>query len=140
MGTYIYALWEEQESTDQCGWYLAKILSVHPDGSVSMKYRKDNATEDVNLNQIKWTTASGRGKWFLPPSCNPQDNNSTHSSQPRISSPHKVRGFADDLTVLSSSKSEHENILLDMNCKCNDMPGDKSRQMCLRGVLYMDKR
>ena len=34
---------------------------------------------------------------------------------------HKVKGFADDLTVLSSSKTEHENTLSDVNQKCNEI-------------------
>ena len=76
-----------------CGWYLTKILSIPPDGSVSMKYRKGNATEVVNLNDIKWTTASGRSKWFLPPSQNPQ----------AFSSAHKVKGFADEYSHLQKN-------------------------------------
>jgi len=58
VGTYIYTLWEE-ESSDSCGWYFTKILSIQLDDLASMKYRKGNATEVVNLNDIKWTTASG---------------------------------------------------------------------------------
>ena len=135
VGTYIYALWEEQESSEQGGWYLAKILSVTCDGSALMKYRRDYATEEVNLNEIRWTPASGRGKWFLPLSCNPQDHNSNHSVQQRFSSPHKVKGFADDLTVLSSSKTEHENTLSDVNQKCNDICLEIRADKCVSMVF-----
>jgi len=30
VGTYIYTLWEE-ESSDSCGWYFTKILSIQLD-------------------------------------------------------------------------------------------------------------
>ena len=50
VGTHIYAYWEEEESNEQSGWYLAKILSAQPNGSVTLKYRKGNTTENTNLN------------------------------------------------------------------------------------------
>ena len=49
----------KKKSSDQCTWYLAKILSVQPDGTASLKYRKDNTIEDVYLNEIRWTTVVG---------------------------------------------------------------------------------
>lgn len=58
VGTCIYTLWEK-ESSDSCGWCFTKILSIQPDDLASMKCRKGNTTEVVNLNDIKWTTASG---------------------------------------------------------------------------------
>ena len=121
VGTYIYAYWVEEESNEQSGWYLAKILSAQPNGSVTLKYRKGNTTENTNLNSIQWIAASGRGKWFLPPSLTPQMLNSTATSQPTFSSAHRVKGFADDLTVFSSSKEEHESTLSDVDSKCKDL-------------------
>ena len=121
VGTYIYAYWVEEESSEQSGWYLTKILSAQPNGSVTLKYRKGNTTENTNLNSIQWIAASGRGKWFLPPSLTPQMLNSTAASQPNFSSPHRVKGFADDLTVFSSSKEEHESTLSDVDSKCKDL-------------------
>ena len=65
--TYIYGLWDERGSDEIPGWYLAKILSIAPDGSAMLKYRKVNLIEELNLHSIKWSTApNGRGKWFLP--------------------------------------------------------------------------
>ena len=135
MGTYIYAYWEEQESNDHCGWYLAKILSVHPDGAASLKYRKDNTTEDVSLNEIRCITGSGRGKWFLPPSHTPPEHTCASTPQPTFSSAHKVKGFADDLTVLSSSKGEHEDTLSDVNNKCKDIGLEIRADKCVSMVF-----
>ena len=135
VGTYIYAYWEEQESNDHCGWYVAKILSVHPDGAASLKYRKDNTTEDVSLNEIRWITGSGRGKWFLPPSHTPPEHTCASTPQPTFSSAHKVKGFADDLTVLSSSKGEHEDTLSDVNNKCKDIGLEIRADKCVSMVF-----
>ena len=106
------------------------ILSVKPDGSVSVKYSKGNTTEDTNLNSINWMPVSGRGKCLpLKP---PQAHASTCHPKLASSQAHKVKGFADDLTVLSSSKEEYEVILLDVDSKCMQRP--RSIKMCIYGL------
>ena len=47
--------------------------------------------------------------------------NSSAASQPTFSLAHRVKGFADDLTVFSSSKEEHESTLSDVDSKCKDL-------------------
>ena len=34
--SYIYALWDEEDSAEASGWYLAKVTSILPDGSASL--------------------------------------------------------------------------------------------------------
>ena len=113
VGSHIYAY---LDSNEQCGWYLVKILSY---GSVSVKYRKGNITEDTNLNSMPAVGEENGSS--LPPSRTPQAHASTCHPKPTSSQAHKVKGFTDDLTVLSSSKEEHEVILLDVDSKCRDL-------------------
>ena len=46
-----------------------------------------------------------------------------------------MKGFADDLTVLSSSKTEHENTLSDVNQKCNDICLEIRADKCVSMVF-----
>ena len=69
--SYIYALWEKENSDEALDWYLAKVLSMDHLGEARLRYRKGGLTKTVCLLQIKWMPAKGNGKWFLPRSCNP---------------------------------------------------------------------
>ena len=56
--------------------------------------------------------AKGNGKWFLP---------STSCDPVRLSTTHKLKAFADDLTVISSSKEDHQSALTKINSYCLDL-------------------
>ena len=103
--SHIYALWEENNSKETLGWYLARVLTVDNLGRAKLLYKKGGHTEEVCLLQIKWTPAKGNGKWFLPRHCDPPST--IHKVQPVHplvhSKPHKVKGYADDLTIISST-------------------------------------
>ena len=118
-GSYIYALWDERGSDEDRGWYLAKVMSVQELGDVTLKYRKGGLTEDVNLLKIKWIPAKGNGKWFLPRSCDPP----SYTSTPTIahSKPHKVKGYADDLTIISSTPAERQEVITHVDNRCKDV-------------------
>ena len=111
-GSYIYVLWDVQDSSEPQGWYLAKVTDISKSNVVTLCYRKDKSTEEIPLCEMKWRSAKGNGKWFLPSaSCDPV----------RLSTIHKLKAFADDLTVISSSKEDHQSALTKINSYCLDL-------------------
>ncbi len=50
---YIYALWDEPNSEEPIGWYLAKVTYIKDDGSICLKYRKGNLTEVTKPMELK---------------------------------------------------------------------------------------
>ena len=113
--SYIYALWEEPNSNEPMGWYLAKVNSIESDGSISLKYRKGNLTEVIKLMKLKWKPAHGNDKWYR------STNDITGTSTKTRSNPHKVKGFADDLTIISSSSTDHAQALKVISDSCRDL-------------------
>ena len=78
----------------------------------SIYYCETRASETINLNDIHWFSARGNGKWFLHPE---------EVVPTQLSVPHKVKGFADDSTVISSSTEDHQQALHDLAHFCTDM-------------------
>ena len=115
--SYIYALWSEKPSDERSGWYLGKVLNIDDCGNATLKYRSGGCTEDVSLLSIQWYPAKGNGKWFLSPNTTPP------TSQPvaTLSRPHKVKGYDDDLTIISSSPGEHQDVLAHIDKRCSDV-------------------
>ena len=116
--SYIYALWNEKFSGEKKGWYLAKVTSVKDTGDAVLKYRSGGTTEDISLLSIKWSPAKGNGKWFLSPANGPT---SSQCSLPSYSKPHKVKGYADDLTIITSTPSDHQKVLSHIDERCRDV-------------------
>ena len=87
--SYIYALWDEPNSEEPVGWYLAKGTSIEDDGSICLKYRKENLTEVTKPTELKWHPACSTNKWFQ------SLNDITDTSPMCLSKPH----IADDLTT-----------------------------------------
>ena len=118
VGNYIYAYWKEDNSDEKVGWYLAKIISVNEDGEVTLRYRSNGSFESVCLSTIKWVHAKGNGKWYLPPG-----SNFLHqpANAARFSKEHKVKGFADDLTIISTNRDDHQDVLSCVDVCCRDV-------------------
>ena len=132
--SYIYALWDEEDSAEASGWYLAKVTSILPDGSASLYYRKTRASETINLNDIQWFSSRGNGKWFLHPEKGVPN---------QLSAPHKVKGFADDSTVISSSTEDHQRALHALAHFCTDLALTLKPPKCVSFVYdgrQVDKR
>lgn len=53
VGSYIYALWDEDSSDEKQGWYLAKVLSTTGTGQARILYRSGKKTEEILLSSIK---------------------------------------------------------------------------------------
>ena len=94
------------------------MLSIAVDGVARLRYRSGGLFETVQLSSIKWAPAKGNGKWFLPPG-------SLIPSLPIVeasySKKHKVKGFADDLTILSRTPTDHQDVLTSIDYRCKDI-------------------
>ena len=70
------------------------------------------------FHNIKWVPTKGNGKWYLPcTSISP----STTSPSLTISRPHKVKSYADDLTIISSTPRDHQDIVTLVDARCKDV-------------------
>lgn len=118
--TFIYALWDVRDSREKAGWYLAKVVGFEENGETRIRYRSGGLEECVQLLNIKWAPAKGNGKWVLPPESDlPLPSGSARAE--RTSREHKVKGYADDLTILSSSKSDHQAVLNHADERCKEI-------------------
>ena len=57
VNSYVYAQWDEPDSEEPQGWYLAKVMSINKDGTANLIYKKGRLTEVVKLDDIKWCPA-----------------------------------------------------------------------------------
>ena len=117
---FIYAFWDETSSGDKCGWYLAKIVSISEKGEARLKYRRGCLVEDVALDDIDLVLAKGNGKWFLSPTETPPPM-ATSFTCAVYSTPHKVKGYVDDLTIIASTKKELQDVVSHADGWCCDI-------------------
>ena len=87
-------------------------------GKARLQYRKGGQIELVGLLQIRWKLAKDNGKSFLPRSCDPSSHTLTSAAH---SKPHKVKGYADDLTIISSSLAELQEVVTQVDNRCHDI-------------------
>ena len=81
---------------------------MNDEGEDTLRYRSNRSFESVSLLTIKWVQAKGNGKCYLPPGFKfPHQPAKTV----RFSKEHKVKGFADDLTVISTHQDDHQDML-----------------------------
>ena len=80
-------------------------------------------TEEIHLPSIKWAPAKGTGKWFLPSSTSFP---TVPSISARVSREHKMKGFVDDITIISANCSEHQEILSFTDVRCREV------NLCIR--------
>ena len=113
VNSHLYVQWDEKDSDEPQGWYLAKITSVESDGTATVLYRKGKTLETFNLSEVNWFSAPGNGKWYLSRLPSTLDT--------KCSKPHKVKGFADDLSVFSSSMKDHEVALQSIDNCCSNL-------------------
>ena len=118
LNSYVYVLWDEKNSDEATGWYLAKVQSVDDHGECTLQYRRGKLIEMANLKNIKWKLAKGNGKWYLPCSSDPP---LTVTAPTVYSTPHKVKGYADDLTVISTSPVELQETVNLVEVRCKDV-------------------
>ena len=116
VNSHLYVQWDEEDSDEPQGWYLAKVTSVSADGTATVLYRKGRMLESINLSKTNWFPAPGNGKWYLPSP--PLTVTITNTKQSKT---HKVKGYADDLSMFSSSTKDHAAALQTIDKHCSDL-------------------
>ena len=126
IGAHLYVEWVEAASSEPAGWYLCYLTEYQSDGRVKVLY-SDGASEIIDLHSVKWSLTRKNSKPYLQP-------NATLSVFPlkRVrskldhdkfccSSTHTAKGFADDLTIISSSCDSHQSMLSMIDDKCSSL-------------------
>ena len=104
-GTHIYVKWEEEDSSDEHGWYHCTVLEYHPDGQVTIRYRDDGEEkimELVDLRLVDWMPARRNGGKCFPICSYPPTIKSKLSRTPKftLSAPHKAKAYTDDRSII----------------------------------------
>jgi len=115
VNTAIYVEWNEASSDEPAGWYYAVVKGYLPDGQAKIEYASQ---------MVKPRSRKGQ-KAYLPFSTIPPKFplKKIHQDAKAIktcsSAPHTVKGFADDITVISPSISAHSSVLktIDLNLR-----------------------
>ena len=72
----------------------------------------------ILLSDIKWMPARGNGKWFLPTMTMSFPSSAKEVKKSRE---HKVKGFANNLTLINTNPEDHQQILTYVNSRCLDL-------------------
>jgi len=140
----LYVEWNEEASSEPPGWYRCQVVEYFPDGLAKLRY-SDAATEIVDLHAIKWHLTRRSSKVFLPRESQPPHYPLTKVREqiPRqkfaLSYEHKVKAYADDLTVISQSAADHQLTLTDIDNKCQDIGLQIRPDKCVSIVLQGKK-
>ena len=122
-GSSIYVEWNEESSDEVPGWYKCSVSSYSSVGSANLLY-SNQTTELVDLRSINWKHARKTSKQFRPissppPSFTPSQTILTPKTYDSME--HKVKAFADDLTIISANMSVHQQVLSKIDSCCLDL-------------------
>ena len=112
----IYLLWDEEPFPEPTGWYKCKVLSHRVDGDSTVIY-PNHSSETLDLRLHKWELARANATAYLLPSKSPPYAALPHiqkkMKEPKsvAGNPHCAKGFADDLSVISANKADHQSTL-----------------------------
>jgi hypothetical protein len=116
VGSTIYLFWDEEPSPEPPGWYKCHVSNHTIDGLSTVTYPM-SSTEVLNLHGHKWELARANAAKYLPSSRYPP-----HVALPQVrekikvkkfvtGQPHCAKAFADDLSIISSNKTNHQSTL-----------------------------
>ena len=108
------------------GLILLQTLLLHCDGSCSLHYDNGDIEPSVDLHTVEWCFAGRYCKNFQvdkPINTQPSASVRAASAEPKTCSSkvHKAKGFADDLTVISSKVDSHQQALTSLVLKAADI-------------------
>ena len=101
----------------------------------------DGATERVNLHSVLWSLTRKNSKIFMPPGSSlkhfPLKKIREEASLQKYTSsaPHKIKAFADDLTLINSSPSVHQQELSIIDSHCMDLDLEIRPDKCVSFVF-----
>ena len=114
--------WNEPDSSKPEGWYRGSITDYLPNGKAVIVY-PDEAIEHINLLTVNWTLARKNAKCFIappevpppPPKAHPKVVKYAHGHE------HKAKAFADDMTIITASKDDHQCALIEVDAVCRSL-------------------
>ena len=120
-------------------------MEYYANGLAKVKRLNSFSTEIISLKSTPWHFTQKLAKKFLPteaaPPKFPLKRVREQALQPKsiTSSSHKVKAFADELTVISRSLSSHQKVLEATVIKCKDMDLQVRPDKCVY-ILYNGKK
>lgn len=139
-GSTIYIYWNEPDSSEPEGWYRASISDYLPNGKTEIVY-PDEAVEHIDLMSTRWTLARKNAKRFIatpdvpppPPKAHPKVTKYVHGHE------HKVKAFADDMTIITASKDDHQLALIEVDVACRSLGLYLKPSKCVSTSVHMQR-
>ena len=108
------------------GWYKAQIDQYYLDGTCKIIYddKDDHVVyEIVELKKVEWKPCSKRARKFVPLHGNPVIGKSNWKQSPKFanSMKHSLKGYADDVTLISNDIDAHTLVLQTIDEKAADL-------------------
>lgn len=118
--------WSETSSNEPSGWYLCSVLTYYSDGKAELMY-KNGDRERIDLTTVRWHLTRKSSKAYLPFSTTPQQYplkkmRAQLDEEKFVDSiQHKAKAYVDDLTFISSDKTDHQDGLTGIHSKCESL-------------------
>ena len=145
--TFIYVQWTE-DGDELPGWYKAQVNQYYADGSCKIVYCvDDNSTvfEIVNLNTVEWKPCSKRARKFVTLQDAPATTKINWKPSPKLvdSMEHSVKGYADDVTIISNDIDAHVSVLQTVDQRASDLDLSFKPAKCVsylfNGIKHLQK-
>jgi len=121
VSTYVYVKWTEVQDCQDCiKLVLKSTIQMDPvcsedDGQV--------VYETVDLNNTQWLPCSKRARKFVPLQTNPVTSKAKFNPSLKVvnSAENSVKGYADDVTLISSNFDVHVTVLQSFDQRASDL-------------------
>ena len=135
-GSHIYLEWNEPSSNEPPGWYRCSVTSYSTAGLASIMY-PDQSTESVNLHSVRWHLSTGNARHYLPADTTPPTpkvpkvHAKMEDQKVCRTAPLRSKAYRDDLTLISTNKSEHQVALGHIDSCCRDLSLSLKPSKCI---------
>ena len=122
--TYLYT--ECTKDGDELpGWYKARVEEYYADGSCKIVYREEDehvVSEVIDLNTVNWKPCCKKARKFVPLQAEPVVSKVRWKPSRKVvnSAEHSVKGYADDVTLISSYFDVHVTVLQTADQRAGD--------------------
>ena len=132
--SFVCTLWNEPQSEEPTGWYLAKVTYMSEDANAVIRYKRGSHEEAVNLLNVSLVQAKGNGELFFPISSTPLAVGA-YTQKSQKSSLQCVKSFADDLAIIPQLEHDHASVPRILSKKCSDIDLEICPDKCV-SVVY----
>ena len=125
VNTYLYMKWTE-DNGELPGWYKACVEEYYTDGTCKIVYSEDDGEvvyETIDLNKAQWLPCSKRARKYVPLHTEPVVSKVKRKPSLKVvnSAEHSVKGYADDVTLISSDFDAHVTVLQSVDQRAGDL-------------------